>query len=994
MAALNLDTHTWEPVVSADGPLAPAPGPRASGTFTTLEDDKIVLFGGYNGEIFLNDLWILQIHPPSVGNGGLPTYRWENVPASREPRASLGTAMGSGARCGLPPCDWPCPRSGHVGAAIGSLIIMVAGRHRAGRNNDVFVLDAASGWAWHAPPAIGEPFKPRKTHAVGLVGARLFLFGGHSGSDWCADLNVLDLSALVRGFVSRPTIAQPRSSLIADFTRMVALPPVRVSAAVPRREPVGARGADALVVLAKALDAARGGAPGSRMGAISDVRGGDNEDFLSPSSHAAVTATEEATADEGVPFSLSSYERFFRARFGPTDTTSFATTAGLGSESVGFLAPRSLSTPDVSFSAYSTGRGDTSRSSTSRRAPAGDVGDDEEEEYAEAEVEVEVEEAGRGGGGSGGDNNYGAFVAVNAPPSALTTEAGAISSLTPPRALPQRCRSVNFAKLLDASEISNTSRVSDEAGGGGAAEGYMGGEGPGLGACPLPAAAAARATTTVLGDMDTDDDESSSLALAPYYAGAPAGTGAGSQAIAIPILGLGGGLFTDVIFLVEGVRVPLHRCVLAARSEYFHSMLMSSQWSETRGLAAGVLLPDISLPVFGALVRFLYTDELPSRVELDTLVVPLLAQAQKMGLRTLSLHCQRHLEEALDVDNVSAVLDVADSLGVRPLRRAAMCYILDRYEAVSLSPAFVGLRETLLREVLARRAARATPPPAASSAQRQQRSPSPPRPVTVAAPLPLALPALPSEPASMTTPAPHIRPLHYLTEENAGVGVPVVSHLSAGPPEAVALARPALTSLLFSPWASAAAALTIELNTLRLQSPLAGAGAGAVATLAEADVISAAHASSAALTAPAQSTQSILLSDETATPNLQSPTSLGSGIGTTTSPPLSADNAAGTDSATEVEGAPKRRRALGSRITPQSVGDAHVRASSTAAAAAGGGGGGVDGCDISGGSRAAAALSEAQDGVADIEVSESVEGAGAAALQSSGAKRRRSLPPR
>lgn len=192
VVALNLEKHEWEQVVSCDGPGAPAPGPRASGTFTVLEDDKIVLFGGYNGEEFLNDLWVLHI-TASADEDALPTYRWESVPTTHEARASLGTATAPVARAGVPSCEWPSPRSGHVGVAIGSLLVMVAGRHRAGRNNDVFLLDAASGWSWYAPTMIGEAFKPRKTHAVGLVGARLFLFGGHSGTDWCSDLHVLDM---------------------------------------------------------------------------------------------------------------------------------------------------------------------------------------------------------------------------------------------------------------------------------------------------------------------------------------------------------------------------------------------------------------------------------------------------------------------------------------------------------------------------------------------------------------------------------------------------------------------------------------------------------------------------------------------------------------------------------------------------------------------------------------------------------------------------------
>jgi hypothetical protein len=205
IAVLNLVTHAWEPAVLPAG--APAPGPRASGTFTVVEGDRVLLFGGYDGAIFLNDLWVLHVDNADDAYA-VPAYTWEAVPSTGRPRTgALGTPVGGSSGAGsslLPAVDWPLARSGHGGDAVGSLLVIVAGRHATGRNNDVFILDCARGWTWHACPHVGEPLKARKTHAVGRVGSRLFVMGGHSGTEWCGDLHVLDLSAVIR--VSRSSL--------------------------------------------------------------------------------------------------------------------------------------------------------------------------------------------------------------------------------------------------------------------------------------------------------------------------------------------------------------------------------------------------------------------------------------------------------------------------------------------------------------------------------------------------------------------------------------------------------------------------------------------------------------------------------------------------------------------------------------------------------------------------------------------------------------------
>jgi len=119
--------------------------------------------------------------------------------------------------------------------------------------------------------------------------------------------------------------------------------------------------------------------------------------------------------------------------------------------------------------------------------------------------------------------------------------------------------------------------------------------------------------------------------------------------------------------------------------------------------AAVVTLSDIAYPVFIALIRFLYTDQLPPPCA-ESLVLPLLQQSQKMGLTRLSCLCQRQLEARLDPHNAAAMLEAADTHHALPLRTSCLRYILQNFSLVSRTHSFLVLREDLLREVLFRRA--------------------------------------------------------------------------------------------------------------------------------------------------------------------------------------------------------------------------------------------------------------------------------------------------
>ena len=364
IGALNLDTNTWEPVncvssssinnnsncsmstndsntslpIPNTGEASPSPsilecpGPRASSSCVVINNDKLLIFGGYNGDDFLNDMWILHTKNPSTGE---TQYRWEQI-KPQSLRAKYKYPTNTSATVSVPPASsisnpisintnvpyqpgtvntnpsttltssptssvpsttnnasnmnnitaptntripsliytsnlpnhyniplamtlpnyrsllntnsnksndfsslnsynlasvisnnlvggygyWPTARSGHAAEIYGNLLLIFGGRHKQGRFNDILIYNLYTG-LWYEYIPSGIPYIPRKTHAVGRINNRLWLFGGHDGTGWLGDLLMLDLQIIQDIFTPRLTIPVPLSSFSINISNLL-----------------------------------------------------------------------------------------------------------------------------------------------------------------------------------------------------------------------------------------------------------------------------------------------------------------------------------------------------------------------------------------------------------------------------------------------------------------------------------------------------------------------------------------------------------------------------------------------------------------------------------------------------------------------------------------------------------------------------------------------------------------------------------------------------
>ncbi|KAM3198555.1 hypothetical protein ACQJBY_073605 [Aegilops geniculata] len=121
-------------------------------------------------------------------------------------------------------------------------------------------------------------------------------------------------------------------------------------------------------------------------------------------------------------------------------------------------------------------------------------------------------------------------------------------------------------------------------------------------------------------------------------------------------------MLPDVTFVVEKAEIQAHRLVLAMRSRVFAAELLGDM---REGTTRRVTVADMSASTFKAMIRFIYTDELPikgkttnkcaARRRVD-MALDLLVAADRYDLEKLRLMCEKILSESIDVASVMPTL--------------------------------------------------------------------------------------------------------------------------------------------------------------------------------------------------------------------------------------------------------------------------------------------------------------------------------------------------
>jgi len=133
---------------------------RRFGYVSVVHNHKFVLFGGFDGTRWLNDMYEFDF----------ATKTWTEISA----RGAL-----------------PSVRSCPAWAKDETHVYIQGGYDGVERKADFFACDLAT-YTWTEMPCLGTPPSPRYFHSCCLFGSKMYLYGGYSGNERLADMYAYD----------------------------------------------------------------------------------------------------------------------------------------------------------------------------------------------------------------------------------------------------------------------------------------------------------------------------------------------------------------------------------------------------------------------------------------------------------------------------------------------------------------------------------------------------------------------------------------------------------------------------------------------------------------------------------------------------------------------------------------------------------------------------------------------------------------------------------
>ncbi|XP_068620269.1 inhibitor of Bruton tyrosine kinase [Battus philenor] len=124
----------------------------------------------------------------------------------------------------------------------------------------------------------------------------------------------------------------------------------------------------------------------------------------------------------------------------------------------------------------------------------------------------------------------------------------------------------------------------------------------------------------------------------------------------------------------DGTLIPAHKCILAARLEYFHGMFMHS-WTESK-LMSTVTLP-INYGILLPVINFLYTDHCPEVESSDSIdfICSMLIVADQLFISRLREMCEVTLASLITLKNCAELCQFSHTYNAMQLKQCCMEFI-------------------------------------------------------------------------------------------------------------------------------------------------------------------------------------------------------------------------------------------------------------------------------------------------------------------------------
>lgn len=129
--------------------------------------------------------------------------------------------------------------------------------------------------------------------------------------------------------------------------------------------------------------------------------------------------------------------------------------------------------------------------------------------------------------------------------------------------------------------------------------------------------------------------------------------------------------YSDVVFVVEGVKLAAHKILLASRSSYFRALLYGGLAESTQS----EIILKVPLEAFKALLNYIYTGCMSLVKMKEETILDSLGLANQYGFETLELAISAYLTNNLSLKNCCAILDAARLYSLENLSDVCMTFM-------------------------------------------------------------------------------------------------------------------------------------------------------------------------------------------------------------------------------------------------------------------------------------------------------------------------------
>ncbi|XP_076681889.1 leucine zipper like transcription regulator 1 isoform X2 [Andrena cerasifolii] len=156
--------------------------------------------------------------------------------------------------------------------------------------------------------------------------------------------------------------------------------------------------------------------------------------------------------------------------------------------------------------------------------------------------------------------------------------------------------------------------------------------------------------------------------------------------------------FCDITLMLDGVPIPAHKAILAARCSYFEGMFRSFMpENNTVNIQIGEMIP--SSESFDSLLRYIYYADVSMPPE-DSLYLFTAPVFYGFTNNRLQAFCKQNLEMNVTFENVIQILEAADRMQAVDMKKYALNLIVHHFTKVARLPRLKQLSRELLLDIL------------------------------------------------------------------------------------------------------------------------------------------------------------------------------------------------------------------------------------------------------------------------------------------------------